>query len=258
MELPLELRESIYEYIFEAKGSQPIATRLSRKNGNSAHSTICPTAILSTCRQIHAEASSVLYRLRSAKIIVNRKATKLGYNLQSIDVAACNGFTRLDMDITVSCKWLYIEYGQKKKGHTLGHMLSNWVDMLVSALNFITSGGSRTINLHFRSKGWLSCAADLHSYTYPDEDWAKVCWFRTQATAAVVEMRQDLQTRLPAIAFTITSNVEIEYPWLRVTRESALRLKFEQLVARRIVQMSMDKSEVLTTKFQNVALYDVM
>ncbi|TID15095.1 hypothetical protein E2P81_ATG08171 [Venturia nashicola] len=253
LELPLELRESIYEFIFEGKGSQPTAITLSRRTTSIARSDLCSTAILSTCRQIHQEASNVLYRQHPAKLIVNQKAAKFGYKLQSIDVAASTGFTRLDVDISVNSDWLYIEYGQKRQG-TLGHLLSTWVDRLVSALQPTNSGGSRTINMNVRLSGWLGNS--INYFDDVDELLAKTCWFRVQIAAAVQEMRQDLHTRLPAIEFTITSDVEAIYPWLRVVRESAFKLQFHHSAVRKVAHLSMGESQRLTIEWQKVGLDD--
>lgn len=242
---------TIYGYIFEIQGSQSKSTRLARKTRYTARSDTCSTAILSTCRQIHQEASNLLYRLHSAKIIVNQKATKLGNQFKSIDVAASTGFTRLDIDIFVDSSWLYIEYGQKKTG-TLGHMLSSWADMLVSALQSTNTGGSRTINMNICLDGWYRGRNTVRRMDDSiNQDWAKICWFRVQTAAALQEMRQDLQSRLPVIAFTITSEVEVEYSWLRVVRESALKLSCYQSSARICAHMSMAQNGALHIEIIN-------
>lgn len=189
---------------------------------------MCPTGILSTCRHIYHEASNVLYRLHSAKFNVNRKAGAFGYQLQDIDAAPFIGFRQLDITTNGNSRWLYIEYGKGKKG-SLGYMLSNWADMLFAALQSTDPAISRTINLMFRLDDW---SFDDEGKLYEEEDEideysAKACWFRVQAASAVQEMRQDLQSRLLAIALTATSNVEASYPFVSVQRHSAYSISID-------------------------------
>ncbi|QDS75121.1 hypothetical protein FKW77_007457 [Venturia effusa] len=248
LELPLELRENIYEYIFEKQRTWA-KVHLARKTGWPQNQVICPTGILSTCRHIYHEASNVLYRLYPGLLYVNPNARAFGYQLQGIDAAPLVGFRHLDISIRANPRWLHIEYGQGKKG-TLGIMLSNWADMLVAGLQHADPSISRTINLEFSVSCWPRPSARLSKYDEVNESWAKVCWFRTQTAEALRQMRQTLQSRIPDIALTITSNVETSYSFLRVDRRSAYELSIDILdpYNSRKVSMMMGncKSQILT------------
>lgn len=97
LKLPLELREAIYELLFEDRKHYPPsklrckvrASRIRRGANvymNSVHDRPLATGILRTCQQIYYEARSVLYRMRPAQIRVGFW-TKNKYFLNPIDTA---------------------------------------------------------------------------------------------------------------------------------------------------------------------------
>ncbi|KAE9991461.1 hypothetical protein EG327_011623 [Venturia inaequalis] len=229
LKLPLELREAIYELLFEDnKHYQPKKLRLKVRNSR-IHRPECklahnctlerpmPTKILRTCQQIYYEARAVLYRMRPAEIYVGTWAKNMHF-LDPIDVAPLTNARKLLIKIAGRKDAGPIQYAQKRQG-SLGNLLAKYTDVFISS--HVALGPNRDIRLQFEHTRKPLAEDEQQSL----EEWYLQVWHWAQAGEAVKAMRKDLKERAPAMnRLLITSNVEGKISKVKTIRYDASRV----------------------------------
>ncbi|TLD21584.1 hypothetical protein E2P81_ATG08172 [Venturia nashicola] len=232
LSLPLELREAIYELLFEDnKHYPPKKLRLKVRNSRIlrlAHelapsSTLerpMPMEILRTCQQIYYEARTVLYRMRPVEICVGTWTRNMHF-LDSIDVAPLINARKLLISIRGTKYAGPIQYAQKRKG-SLGSMLARYADALI--MSNITSGPNREIRLHFSNNPY-EAIKPLADDEQQGGGWYLKVWYWAQVGEAVKNMREDLKKRAPSMHnLTLTSDIEGKIPKVKTSRYDASRV----------------------------------
>ncbi|QDS75122.1 hypothetical protein FKW77_007468 [Venturia effusa] len=222
LKLPLELRDAIYELVFESKREGP-SRKLPFKgswivrNGRSGRKL--HTEMIRTCQQIYHEVTSFLYRTRPVEISpigshTDTTPLEYIYVFDQIDIAPFTQARQLLVEFDYDGSWKLepIRYGRGRKGSP-GKLLSEYANALVMSQ---VSAARREIRLRFGTgyRGYKpKVGAETTSYGMRN------LWKWVQTAAAVKAMREDIKKRAPAMTnLKITSNVESRIPKMKTNR----------------------------------------
>lgn len=226
LELPLELRETIYELVLMSSSGKfrRFSSPGRHKKSKAKPPRRIPTSILLVSRQLYFEARNVLYRETACKLSIYLQFHQVGYHIERKDKIALTNFRQVNLNIHVTGQ--QFEYDDKAVG-LVGRFLADLVDILGLALDSRYDAPTRTVKLDFRFR-----EANDMNYQQRDADpisqqsciYRKV-WYRAQIASAVNKMRKLLRFRAPGLG--LITNVETSIFGFRAQKLDARKVRFQ-------------------------------
>lgn len=222
LNLPTEIRELIYKFLFDATSSEGIVWSYPTREAGK----MLPIDILCTSREVYKEAIATLHQCRTVKI-KNDWWQRNGVTcLTPVGPYPSLQFRKLHLIIKCYKSTHRFDYGLSHTARdmtALGYVLDCWCKFLVEQKREGKPMPKKEIALEFKYSHNTSLQIDTDPW---NPCWDARFWFRVHVAFAVERIRTDMNHQLTGRDFLLTSNVEDAVPGVTVVRESAQVLHF--------------------------------